>query len=156
MWTLISKIMPGKFYHSTSKYLARLLKYTSNLKLSVLTFILGITTCEQMKDYCVYIVGIHSHLSGPSVMMILMVQLDMSKFTWDLPSSDPAPSRIILRPPSSDGIYTVGEGANFVLTCGVDRYSYPRPLRGSQFSVLRVNASGTIQIGGNCYSMFIW
>ena len=46
-------------------------------------------------------------------------------------------------PPSTDGIYTIEEGANFVLTCEVDEYSYPFTLR---LLVFRVNGSDLIPI----------
>ena len=84
--------------------------------------------------------------------LILIAHLHYNKLTQDyafLPSSDPAPLRIILEPPSSNGVYTVEEGANFVLTCEVDIYSYPQPFRASEITVFRVNASGITPIESN-------
>ena len=143
---LVSKTRLGKFPHNTSKFDKNIWQDCWN---SLLCSLLHELTCEQMKDCCVYIAisSMHSLVctkcrdpDGPARHV---------KIHWYLSYSDPAPSRIILSPPSRNGIYTVEEGTDFVLTCEVDPYSYPR-LQTSQLSAFRINATGTIQIGGNC------
>ena len=81
--------------------------------------------------------------------LILIAHLHYNKTMLFFLPSDPAPPRIILEPPSSNGVYTVEEGANFVLTCEVDIYSYPQPRQASQITVFRVNASGITPIESN-------
>ena len=77
--------------------------------------------------------------------LVCIKYCDSNEAGHNLPSlSLTAPPRIILGPPSTDGIYTVEEGADFVLTCEVDRYSYPRITQ--RLLVFRVNGSDLIPI----------
>jgi len=58
--------------------------------------------------------------------------------------SDPAPPRIILEPPSSDGTYTIVAGSSFVLSCEVGIYSYPHITM--PISVFRVVGNMTVPL----------
>ena len=83
-----------------------------------------------------------------NVLLIIILYGNISIHTQYLspPSFHPAPPRIILEPPSSDGTYTVEAGGNFVLTCEVDPFSYPGPVL--PISVFRVVGNMTELLPG--------
>ena len=74
----------------------------------------------------------------------------MWRYSILLPSN-PAPPRIIVEPPSTDGTYTVVAGSVFILSCEIGIYSYPGV--GMPISVFRVVGNMTVSLAGestNC------